>query len=244
MNDTMDLLQIKIEKAKSQLSEDTLQAIAAVPWQATILKMRETRGYSFEQLNDLEIETELVLCGLLSPADYPKELESRMRISRAAAEELVNEMNAQVFTRIKEELIKNIGRKKLVMESPPAGVSVAGTPIKPMPGGIEEEQSNKEVLKSAGIEIMEKNGKLPVVGGTPPAPQEAVPVKPETKVPEKPAPAANAARPIFIQKLSGPLQVPPVKTEHTLDNITKVGAPAPDTKAGQPRIDPYREMPE
>src|SRR3989344_7627667 len=112
MQDTMDLLQTKIDNAKSELSEDTLQAIAAVPWQATILKMRETKGYSFEQLNDLEIETELVLCGLLHPADYPKELENRMHISRAVAEELVNEMNAQVFTKIKGELIKNMGRKK------------------------------------------------------------------------------------------------------------------------------------
>src|SRR3989344_1773030 len=162
MNDTMDLLQIKIEKAKSQLSEDTLQAIAAVPWQATILKMRETRGYSFEQLNDLEIETELVLCGLLSPADYPKELESRMHISRAAAEELVNEMNAQVFARIKEELVKNIERGKLTRENPPAGTSIPGTLIKPMPRETEEEEkSNKEVLKSAGIEVIEKNAARP-----------------------------------------------------------------------------------
>ena len=46
MDDTIDLLQIKIEKAKSALPEDTLDAIAAVPWQATVLKMRETKGYS------------------------------------------------------------------------------------------------------------------------------------------------------------------------------------------------------
>ena len=59
MDETVDLLQIKIEQAKAKLSEDTLDAINSVPWQAEILKMRETKGYSFEQLGDLELETEL-----------------------------------------------------------------------------------------------------------------------------------------------------------------------------------------
>ena len=64
MDDTIDLLQIKIDQAKAQLPKNTLQAIDAVPWQARILKLREEKGYTFEQLGDLEIETELLLCGL------------------------------------------------------------------------------------------------------------------------------------------------------------------------------------
>src|SRR5688572_14075573 len=109
----IDLLKIKIEKAKSQLSEDTLNAISAVDWKAVILGMRTTKGYSFEQLETLEIETELVLCGLVNPADYPRELEKRMQISRAEVNELVNDMNTLVFAKIKGELIKNAERKKI-----------------------------------------------------------------------------------------------------------------------------------
>ena len=115
MNDTVDLLQIRIEKAKRQLSEDTLNAIAAVPWQAAILKMRETKGYSFEQLGDLELETELLLCGLVSSQDYPKELENRMKISKAAANELVQEMNREVFSKIKEEPNEKKYLKKILL---------------------------------------------------------------------------------------------------------------------------------
>ena len=80
MENTTDLLQIKIEKAKAQLSDDTLNAINAVDWKAVILSIRETKGYSFEQLGDLETETELLLCGLLSPENYSKELENRMHL--------------------------------------------------------------------------------------------------------------------------------------------------------------------
>lgn len=75
MDNIIDLLQIKIEQAKAQLPEDTQNAISAVDWKAVILGMRGKRGYSFEQLGDLEIETELLLCGLLNPENYSKELE-------------------------------------------------------------------------------------------------------------------------------------------------------------------------
>ena len=137
MDDIIDLLQIKIEKAKAQLPENTLNAIAAVPWQAEILKMRETKGYSFEQLGDLELETELLLCGLLTPENYPKELENKMKISKAAANELVNEMNNLVFKKIREELVKNTERKKIFQKS-------------------SETKNDTAILKSAGIEIITK----------------------------------------------------------------------------------------
>ena len=101
-----DLLQIKIEKAKSQLTDETLNAINAVDWKDTIIQMRANKGYSFEQLESLETETELVLCGLLDPKDYSKELETRMGISKNETNQLVDEMNKQVFSKIKDELVK------------------------------------------------------------------------------------------------------------------------------------------
>src|SRR3989338_4976303 len=113
MDDTIDTLKIKIDAARRNLSEETKVAIEAVPWKIAILGMREKKGYSFEQLGDLEIETELLLCGLLNPQDYPKELEKRMGISRAQADDLVNEMNEVVFRKIREELIKNTERKRI-----------------------------------------------------------------------------------------------------------------------------------
>jgi len=228
MQDTIDLLQIKIERAKAQLSEDTLGAIATVPWQAAILKMRETKGYSFEQLNDLEIETELLLCGLVSSQDYPKELENRMKVSRAEANELVVEMNKEVFSKIKEELIKITERKKMSGKNSPLEEYQAGRggqnpstlslQATPQEGNrhdtTKEEKTNTQVLKSAGIEIT--NGR------------------------EK-----SEIHQILARKLSGPFQIPSVKTEHTLENITKTGVSSPvNTQTDKPRLDPYREVPE
>src|SRR3989344_643379 len=135
-NDPVDLLQIKIEQARAKLSVETQNAIAAVDWRAAIIGMRASKGYTFEQLGDLETETELLLCGLISPESYPKELSDRMRIPKAEADGLVNEMNDLVFTKIRAELVKNAERKRIFASK-----------------SAEEKDSN-DVLSSHGIEII------------------------------------------------------------------------------------------
>ena len=112
MDNATDSLQIKIEKAKTQLPEITRRAIDAVPWQTVILEMRTSKGYTFEQLGDLEIETELLLCGLLHTEEYPKELEKRMGITKAQADVLVNDMNELVFKKIREKMIASTEQKQ------------------------------------------------------------------------------------------------------------------------------------
>lgn len=114
----IDLLQIKIEKAKKELPEETLRSIEAVDWKKTILDMRQKKGYSFEQLENLETETELLLCGLLNPADYPKELETRMGLQKPQVNELINELNESIFKKIREEFIKITEKKETREETP------------------------------------------------------------------------------------------------------------------------------
>ncbi len=211
---TIDLLQIKIEKAKSQLTDETLNAINAVDWKDAILKMRTSKGYSFEQLGVLETETELVLCGLLNPRDYSKELENRMGISKQETNELVNKMNEQVFSKIKEELIKSSERK-----STPLPTQIPSAIEKPA-----EQKNDNNILSNAGIEILPEENNLPV------------PEKLEINT----APKTITQTPsISAQKLSAPVQTPAVQTNHTLENITKT-VPTTYPKNG----DPYRLPPE
>ncbi len=233
MNDPIDLLQIKIEKAKSALPIETQNAIATVDWKASILELRTKKGYTFEQLGDLEIETELLLCGLLSTRDYPEELEKRMGISKMAANELVVEMNNLVFKKIKEELIKNTDRKKTFQqrENTPSQLSQEeSTP--------EEEKTNDTLaFQEAGIQII-RDEKLPVPD---------LPVVPSAQLMQagKIEPAEKIHS-LLAQKLSGSIQTPTVRTEHTLENISKSAIPSTPqpTTPKVPKIDPYRELPE
>lgn len=233
MDDTVDLLQIKIDKAKRELSEDTLSAINAVPWQAAILKMRETKGFTFEQLGNLETETELVLCGLLPPADYPKELEKRMNISQPAANQLVLEMNKEVFSRIKEELIKITERKKISTREEAEPIEIKMVKPNIIPQDTEEDKKiHAQIFQEHGIKIHPARNEFHSGG------------EPDLTIPELEA-GEKEIHPIVAQKLSGSFQIPSTKTEHTLENITKTSAPAPaNAKVDKPRMDPYREIPE
>jgi len=228
-NDSVDLLQIKIERAKAELSNDTLNAINAVDWKTAILKMREKNGYSFEQLGALETETELVLCGLLNPKDYPKELENRMGVSKARAMELVQEMNNEVFNKIKEELIKNTERKSIfAAKNPVRETPIQNGLITPKPIENKEEKLNTQAFGEHGIEIINEKEK-----------KETLPVPEKLEIIGKVQPS------ILTQKFSGPVSIPSTKTEHTLPNLSGSSIPTPPkVEATKPAVDPYREIPE
>lgn len=213
MQDTADLLQIKIERAKALLPDEAQNAIAAVNWRTAILELRAKRGYTFEQLGDLEIETELVLSGLVKGEDYPKELAERMKISRREADEVVSEMNTLVFEKIKEELIKNTEKKK-------AFANTARTTFSSPYGATPEGQGGDS----------ENYQPLP-----PPSPQARLP---DGQGEEK----KKETHPVLIQKITGPFKTPVVKTDHSMENITKSGST--DNTAHKNLADPYREIPE
>ena len=112
MDNSTDLLKMKIERARELLPKETLEAVDAIPWREVIYNMRERKGFNLTQLEDLELETELVLCGLVSPDKYPNELATRMGLSLPQVTVLVEEMNELVFKKIREELVKRISNNK------------------------------------------------------------------------------------------------------------------------------------
>ena len=213
MDTNIDLLKIKIDKARSQLSEESRRAIDSVDWKNVILSMRAEKGYSFEQLEDLETETELLLCGLILPEDYPKELEKRLSLPRAQVEALVNEMNEKVFKKIREELEKILGNTKNE-ESPSEVIAEGGM-------GIEEEMKKLEETPEIQAPKLEQKAK--------------VEIKPEAK-PEQKTETADMHS-ILMQKLSASFQMPKVETEHSLNNLSK----SSETPISKSDTDPYRE---
>jgi hypothetical protein len=129
-----------------------------------------------------------------------------MGISKAQANELVEMMNKNVFSRIREALIKNSERGSVFEKKQQAN----------QPNNTEKDA---QILNTAGIEILPIPEKLEIPG-------TIKPTAPNSPVPPKPS--------ILEQKLSAPVKVPAVKTEHSLNNITPV----------KPSVDPYREIPE
>ncbi len=149
MDNTRGLLDIKIETAREKLSEDTKMAIDAVGWKMIIAEMRQTKGFSFEQLGELETETELLLCGLITSEEYPKNLAERMKIPKAEVDALMNDLNQLIFSRIKEEFIKRIERKnnQKTVTATPAGIKIIKPENKIGDKKLEEMPAGEQKIK-------------------------------------------------------------------------------------------------
>ncbi len=231
MDTPMDILKIKIDKARDVLPEESRRAIDAIDWKTVILAMRAEKGYSYTQLEDLETETELLLCGLINPEDYPKELEKRMGIPKPQVDVLVNEMNEKIFKKIREELVKNIERKK-VPEKSSDNSDVLNENIESREEMLKKIEnppaSNTYSIAKAGRELTAEN-ELP-----------AGDLEEQKGEPLENSPRVPLGNPL-AQKLSGSFKIPAVETNHTLTNMTNLQQ---KEKTNPPKIDPYREIPQ
>jgi len=115
MDNLIDPLQSKINEAKDQLSKEARAAIDSVNWKLIILGME--KKYSQEQLEVLEMETELLLCGISDTESYPKELGEGMHLSKEEVSLLITEIDKLIFQKIKEDLEKRVSMKEKTLET-------------------------------------------------------------------------------------------------------------------------------
>src|SRR3989344_7144431 len=209
-----------------------------------IINIGKRNGLNVEQLGILQIETNLVMLGLVHPDEYPNELKNRLKINDMKVDNIINDTNKEILSGILEKLKKiyekddeisdDIEEEKFpinaqtVSEPVNISVSTAQTPLQQTPSKIiGEEKVNTTILKSAGIEIIDKSvhnapESVPSKQEIPPPavlPTQLMQVeKLELGTTEKPK---EEAHPILAQKISGPFQIPMVQTEYSLNNISK-----------------------
>lgn len=237
----IDALQIRIEKAKADLPQETLQAINAVDWRNALLEIKTKKGFSIEKLEDLELETELMLCGLSNPSNYEKEIRERLDLSPMEAKAIVNEMNDKVFKKIRDAFAK-------IMEEKNSKIEKTENEFK-----VSETKEDMGVLKQAGIEVIDnqeiqkdfvnKEEKGENLYGL-----DRANMLNEVEHPEL---IQKVTPTIAMQKLSSSFNIPTTKTEYSLDNMTKqedkkttptitpIQKSTPQEK-NLPKIDPYR----
>jgi len=218
--DEKDILQKKIDEAKINLPEETKNAISAIDWHTVILNMREKRGYSFSQLEDLGIITELLLYGLIKPENFPKEIESKLKISSEESSELINELNNLIFQKIREELVKNSEKRKIQVTQEKKEVKIENS----------DEKENNKVLNQSGIQIVSEEKK-----------EEKPEIQTEKredmlKKVENPEPTEiKIQTPSFLeQKLGSSFKIAPTETKYP-DTTVK------HSPIGSTKTDPYRE---
>ena len=236
----MDENTTKLIKEKfDALPKEIQEVILSSNYEETLIEIGKQYGLNVEKLDILGKETTLVMMGLTPTKDFETELTRELNVDKTKGSQIVKDINEKVFLKI---------RDLLKLMNTPIGEEPSLEEIK------EEEKKDTQILNSAGIQIIPASTGASLGG-------------PEKKAGEEKF--KKDIDSILSKKLSTSVQNPMVRTEHTLDNITKnpstaVKPPAPiippssvlgtikpasmDTSKLSPsytaKIDPYREMPE
>ena len=177
--------------------------------------------------------------------------------------ELINELNESIFKKIREELMKGEKTQTTVANiAPKKDESNRGSlTIAEISG---ENKRDADILKSAQIEITDGKPIIQNGGNTPVASSRADIlskvenpnlIEKAARIPTQNTTSSeidtkNIQSSIAAQKLSGSFQIPTVKTEYSLNNISKQNTPVGPTSTAvpvppvKPKVDPYREIPE
>jgi len=265
----MDDNTTKIIKDKfNSLPESIQEIILSTHYQDTLIEIAKKYQLNIEKLGILERETTLVMMGLTPTKNFEHELTRELSIDEEKGSLIVKDINEEIFLKIRELLkLMNTpaGEEPDLEEETKSKELFLGNPLRaiteeniPHHDTEEQKANNTQVFKDHGIEIVGEGERIPPspsqarlpdgqgeglggvrsVEGNNPIP---VPEKLEISTPAKATPQEgnNTIHPILNQKLSGPMQVPVVKTDHSLPNITP-----PVPPQSKPAIDPYREIPE
>lgn len=226
-----DELKEQIAIARATLSPETREAIDSVDWKSIVVSMRESKKFSFSQIETLGIETEKVLVGLIGGESYKRELKDKMDLPPDDLNKLIAEMNEKVFKKIKENLVAKLGENRNT-------TSIKALEIPPIREIPKEEISNDEnkVFENAGINLekpMAPEGKW--AEGLD-APSEMIAqIENIDLIPKK-------NTPIIEKKLTASFQLPKVETKYqvTPENSVQKTKIEPVAKPSIPKVDPYR----
>lgn len=224
-------LKEQIAIARATLTPETREAIDSVDWKSMVVAMRESKKFSFSQIETLGTETEKVLVGLIGGEAYKRELRNKMELQEGDLNKLIAEMNERVFKKIKENLVLKLGANRNT-------TSVKALEV-PMVRAIPEEEISTEesqVFETAGISLSKPpapEGKWAEGLG---APSEMIAQIENTDLIPK------NVTPVMEKKLTTSFQMPKVETKYevTAGSSPKKIEVEPVAKPSIPKVDPYR----
>ena len=101
-------LKQKIKEEMVNLPKETQDAINTFDWGVVLEKIGKKYLLNESEINDLQVETGLVLTGLTDGNQYTLNIEDNVGTSKDEAEKIAEEVNQKIFTPIYGILTKNI----------------------------------------------------------------------------------------------------------------------------------------
>lgn len=111
------------EEQLAYLPEVNQRALRSFDWATELIAIGKQHGLHIDELEDLQIETMLVLVGLVHPNDYESELINRLAISPAEAGKIIADINTHVFIPIHDYIINETTPKNVPLTPDPAPVN-------------------------------------------------------------------------------------------------------------------------
>jgi hypothetical protein len=138
-----DKLRQQFNDQLTYLPEINQRALQSFDWATELIAIGHGYGLHIDQLEDLQIETMLVLVGLTPADDYQNEVITRLAISPSEADKIIAEVNTRIFTPIHDYIVR---------------------------GGPESAPTSQSVMASAGFQMGADMPTTPISVPTPPRP--------------------------------------------------------------------------
>ncbi len=108
----------QLKEVYMKLPNDLKEAILSVDSTQVIEKVGKKYNLMIDKIGELADETGLVMLGLTPPREYIPNLSRRLGIDRESAKKIAEEINLQVFSKVRESLKKIHGIGAPQTESP------------------------------------------------------------------------------------------------------------------------------
>ncbi len=109
-------LKNKINEQLKTLPKESLDAVHSFDWLAQITAVGNSHGLLEQDIDNLAIETVLVMTGLAYPQDIAMNIEDEVGIPRNQAEIVAQELLAQVFVPIANKIRETIKNNSVAKE--------------------------------------------------------------------------------------------------------------------------------
>jgi hypothetical protein len=152
---TQKIINDHLEKLPPYIRE----SLKHIPWANEILQIGKRYGIHVDQMGTLQLETMMVLVGIVHPDEYPKSLRQELNLPEETINNVVREVNERILKTIRQELIAYIEQQnnqtetifeKTGIELDPEAIPTVqreiqiGTTVAPM---------ERDILEHSGVDV-------------------------------------------------------------------------------------------
>ncbi len=140
------------------------ESLKHIPWASEILNIGRKYGIHVDDMGTLQLETMMVLVGIVHPNEYPKALEHELHIPPDTIAGIVHDVNEKILKTIRQELISFIEQKnnetEQIFEKTGIELDPEGTPTvqREIPTSTTFAPMEKDILEHSGVDVEENTG--------------------------------------------------------------------------------------